>query len=231
MNEKFNIPNMITYLRVILVPVFIYLIISPNQTYRIIAFMIFVIASLSDLVDGYLARKLNQESEFGKFLDPLADKFLVVGALITFLFLTEQVEIWMVLCIVGRDVLITMLRSLAIRKGTSIKTSMFGKVKTFFQMFSIIVILLSFLAITYKQRNMINEIYIQKKEMGFYTYQIAHEFFLQFIHRQYNDLWFILSSFVPYYLMLFTTIITIISGLRYLITNYRLLLPPYNKRS
>jgi len=86
MNEKFNIPNMITYLRVILVPVFIYLIISPNQTYRIIAFMIFVIASLSDLVDGYLARKLNQESEFGKFLDPLADKFLVVGALITFLF-------------------------------------------------------------------------------------------------------------------------------------------------
>ncbi|GIX41609.1 MAG: CDP-diacylglycerol--glycerol-3-phosphate 3-phosphatidyltransferase [Leptospiraceae bacterium] len=229
MKEKFNIPNIITYLRVASVPIFIYLIISPNQNHRIIAFIIFTIASLTDLIDGYIARKLNQETEFGKFLDPLADKFLVIGALITFLFLTEQVEIWMVLCIIGRDILITMLRSLAIRKGTSLKTSMFGKVKTAFQMFSIIVILLSFLAITYKQRNMINEIYIQKKEQGYHTFQIANDFFIQFINGQYQDLLFILSSFVPYYLMLITTIITIISGLRYLISNYTLLLPPYKK--
>jgi cardiolipin synthase len=227
MNDKFNIPNIITYLRVISVPVFIYLIISPNQTYRIIAFIIFVIASLTDLIDGYLARKLKQESEWGKFLDPLADKFLVVGALITFLFLTEQVEIWMVLCIIGRDILITMLRSLAIKKGSSLKTSMFGKVKTAFQMFSIIVIILSFLAITYKQRNFINEIYIQKKEQGYHTIQIANEFFIQFIHGNYDNFLFILSAFIPYYLMLITTIITIISGLRYLFSNYKLLLPPY----
>jgi cardiolipin synthase len=227
MNDKFNIPNIITYLRVISVPVFIYLIISPNQTYRIIAFIIFVIASLTDLIDGYLARKLKQESEWGKFLDPLADKFLVVGALITFLFLTEQVEIWMVLCIIGRDILITMLRSLAIKKGSSLKTSMFGKVKTAFQMFSIIVIILSFLAITYKQRNFINEIYIQKKEQGYHTIQIANEFFIQFINGNYDNFLFILSAFIPYYLMLITTIITIISGLRYLFSNYKLLLPPY----
>ncbi len=227
--EKFTIPNIITYIRVLLVPVFIYFIISPDFNYRIFAFFLFVIASISDLVDGYFARKLNQESELGKFLDPLADKFLVIGALITFLFLTEQVEIWMVLCIIARDLLITLLRSLAIRKGTSLKTSMFGKIKTAFQMFSIIVILLSFLVITYKQRNLINQIYITKKQEGYHTIQIANEFFLQFINGSNPDYFFMLSSFLPYYLMLFTTIITVISGLRYLISNYKLLLPPYKR--
>ncbi len=235
MNQKFKneyaftIPNILTFLRVATIPIFIYLILSPDFIYRIIAVLLFIIASLTDLVDGYIARKFKQETELGKFLDPLADKFLVVSALFTFLFLTEQVEIWMILCIIGRDLLITMLRSLAIRKGNSLKTSMFGKVKTAFQMFSIITILLSFLAITYKQRTQINQIYINKKNEGLTNFEIANEFLIQFMNNNYEDLLFILSSFLPYYLMLFTTIITIISGLRYLYSNYKLLLPPYHK--
>lgn len=226
--DAFTIPNILTFLRVATIPIFIYLILSQDFIYRIIAVLLFIIASLTDLVDGYIARKLKQETELGKFLDPLADKFLVVSALVTFLFLTEQVEIWMILCIIGRDLLITMLRSLAIRKGSSLRTSMFGKVKTAFQMFSIIMILLSFLAITYKQRTQINQIYINKKNEGLTNFEIANEFLIQFINNNYEDLLFILSSFLPYYLMLFTTIITIISGLRYLYSNYKLLLPPYN---
>lgn len=227
--KKFNIPNFITILRIILVPVFIALILSPNHTYRILGFIIFIIASLSDLVDGYIARKLNQQTELGKFLDPLADKFLVIGALITFIFMSEQIEVWMILCIIGRDILITFLRSLAINKGKSIKTSMFGKIKTAFQMFSIIVILISFLSITYKQRIVINQTYIKLKEEGFATYEIAFKFFLDFLNGNYTDLLFILSSFVPYTLMLITTIITVISGFRYLYTNYNLLIPTKKK--
>ncbi len=234
MNQKlkedaFTVPNILTFLRVAMIPIFIFLILSPDFLYRIIAVILFIIASLTDLVDGYIARKLKQETELGKFLDPLADKFLVISALVTFLFLTEQVEIWMILCIVGRDLLITLLRSLAIRKGTSLRTSMFGKVKTAFQMFSIIMILLSFLVITYKQRTQINQIYIHKKQEGLTNFEIASEFLLKFFNGNYDDLLFILSSFLPYYLMLITTVITIISGLRYLYSNYKLLLPPYNK--
>ncbi len=228
--SKINIPNLITLFRIIAVPFFVYFIFSKDIEDRIIAFILFSIASMSDFLDGYLARKLKQESEFGKFLDPLADKFLVLGAFITFIFLSEQIEIWMVLLIIGRDVLITILRSLAIRKGTSLRTSRFAKIKTAFQMFSIIVILLSFLSITYRQRNTINQIYLEKKQSGLSTFEVANEFFLDFINGKYQDFMFIFSSFFPYYIMLLTTIITVISGLRYLYTNYQLLLPPYRKK-
>ncbi len=223
--KKINIPNAITLIRIILVPIFIFLILSYNFTYRVFGFIIFIIASLSDLVDGYIARKFNQQTELGKFLDPLADKFLVIGALITFIFMSEQIEVWMILSILGRDILITFLRSLAIKRGSSLKTSMFGKIKTAFQMFSIIMILLSFLSITYKQRVLINQSYIKLKQEGFSTYEIAFRYFIDFLNGNYTDVLYILSSFLPYTLMFITTIITIISGLRYLFTNFHLLLP------
>lgn len=227
--EKLTIPNLLTYFRFLSVPFFVFFLLSPQQSHRIIAFVIFLLASLSDLLDGYIARKWNQHTELGKFLDPLADKFLVIGTLITFLFMTQQVELWMVLIIIGRDILITVLRTLAIKKGKSLHTSMLGKIKTAFQMFSIIIILFSFLSITYKQRNTINSIYLEKKQEGYTTFEIAYEFFLKFLEGKEEDMLFLLSSFVPYYLMLFTTIITLISGIRYLVTNYKLLLPPYSK--
>ncbi|MFN3605155.1 MAG: CDP-diacylglycerol--glycerol-3-phosphate 3-phosphatidyltransferase [Leptonema sp. (in: bacteria)] len=223
--KKLNLPNTITIFRILLVPIFIFLILSQNFNFRVLGFIIFIIASLSDLIDGYFARKWNQATELGKFLDPLADKFLVTGALITFIFMSEQIEIWMILSIVGRDFLITILRTIAIKKGTSLKTSMFGKVKTAFQMFSIIVILLSFLSISYKQRALINESYVKLKEEGYSTFEIAFRNLIDFVNGNYSNVLFSISSFLPYTLMLLTTIITIISGLRYLYSNYNLLLP------
>jgi cardiolipin synthase len=225
--KDLNIPNTLTILRVISVPFFIYFLLSQSLKLRIVAFVLFSLASLTDLVDGYIARRLKQETEFGKFLDPLADKFLVLGAFITFLFMTEQIQVWMVLCIVGRDMLITALRYLAIWKGKSMRTSRFGKIKTAFQMFSIIVILLSFVLITYRERRTINEMYRQAAEQGIGPFQMAVDSLVRFMEGPNESIIFGLSSFLPYFLMLFTTIITVISGLRYLYSNYELLLPPY----
>ncbi len=217
-----NLPNFLTILRFIAVPFFIFLLFQPSLNLRIVALVIFFVAAITDLADGYLARKWNQETELGKFLDPLADKVLVLGAFITFIFLSDQVQIWMVLAIIGRDVLITVLRYLAIYRGSSLRTSRLGKVKTAFQMFSIVLILLSFLVISYKERNSINLMYSDARLEGIDPFTVAYEAFRQCMAGEYESLYYSLASFVPYFLMLFTTIITVISGLRYLISNYRL---------
>ena len=220
-----NLPNILTIIRVIIVPFFIVLLFDKSYAGRLIALILFGIASITDLFDGYLARKWKQETEFGKFMDPFADKALVLGAFITFIFISDQVQIWMVLCIIGRDLLITLLRSLAIRKGTSIRTSMFGKLKTVFQMFSIVLILSSFLMISYKERNVINDLYYQAQLKGIDPWFVAFDNAANFFNGQFASVAYGLASFAPYYLMLVTTLLTIVSGLRYLITNYELLIP------
>ncbi|MDH5656333.1 MAG: CDP-diacylglycerol--glycerol-3-phosphate 3-phosphatidyltransferase [Spirochaetia bacterium] len=222
---EWNLPNILTILRVIIVPFFIYLLFDKTFSGRLTALILFTIASITDLFDGYLARKWKQETEFGKFLDPLADKALVLGGFITFIFISDQIQIWMVLCIIGRDLLITMLRSIAIRQGRSIRTSMFGKLKTVFQMFSIGLIIISFLMISYKERNVINELYHQAYLNGIDPWFVAFDNAIAFFQGTYKSVPYALASFVPYYLMLLTTLLTIVSGLRYLITNYELLLP------
>ena len=230
MKGQWNLPNILTALRVVSVPFFIYFILSPNPVYRIAAFVLFALASITDLIDGYLARKWNQETELGKFLDPLADKALVLGAFITFLFLSDQVQVWMVLCIIGRDMLITALRYLAIHRGKSLRTSMFGKIKTTFQMFSIAVILLSFLMVSFKERGAINDMYREARIQGIGPVHVAEANLQEFLDGTSHSFLYGLASFVPYYLMLFTTILTIMSGLRYFVTNYRLFLPDRKKR-
>jgi CDP-diacylglycerol--serine O-phosphatidyltransferase len=228
LNQKHvNIPNLVTAIRVILVPFFIYLVLQPSQTSHLIAFALFVLASLTDLVDGYLARRLNQETEFGKFLDPFADKCLALGAFITFIFLSEQIELWMVLCILGRDVFITCLRYLSIYQGSSLRTSRLAKVKTAFQMFSIILILTSFSLITVPERNLINQQYHQAVEAGHSRWEVANENMTGFLFEDKSKgVFFGLASFLPYQLMLLTTMFTIISLGRYLFSNYRLFLGP-----
>lgn len=228
--KHLNLPNILTILRVVSVPFFVWMLFMPEITYRIIAFTLFALASITDLVDGYLARKWNQETELGKFLDPLADKFLVLGAFITFLFLSDQIEIWMVLCIIGRDMLITALRYLAIHRGRSLRTSVFGKVKTAFQMFAISTILISFLLVSYRERTAINEMYKTAHEQGIGSYEVALTSLTDFANGRFDSVFYGISTFLPYYLMLLTTIVTIISGLRYLVTNYPLLLPPAKNR-
>jgi cardiolipin synthase len=225
MKHIWNLPNILTMLRVIAVPFFIYLLFDHSFTGRLIALLLFAFASITDFLDGYLARKWRQETEFGKFLDPLADKALVLGAFVTFIFLSDQVQIWMVLCIIGRDMLLTLMRSIAIRRGTSLRTSIFGKLKTAFQMLSIVLILLSFLTVSYRERTAINNIYYEASLRGYDPSQVAYDHLLRFMNGEIENVYYGLAAFVPYYLMLFTTFLTVVSGLRYLLTNYKLFIP------
>ena len=222
-----NLPNTLTILRVVSVPFFMYFLLEGSQLFRFFAFVLFSLASITDLVDGYLARKWKQETELGKFLDPLADKMLVLGAFSTFLFVTHQVRVWMVLCIIGRDMLITVLRYLSIQKGVSMRTSHFAKIKTAFQMFAIISILMSLFFVSYKDTRRINEEYrVASLEEGIGPSVLASRNLQKFIHGEYRDVGSGLASFVPYFLMLLTTIVTVVSGRRYLFTNFRLFWPP-----
>lgn len=224
--KELNLPNLLTVLRVFSVPFFVYFLLGESQLFRLIAFFLFLVASVTDLIDGYLARRWKQVTELGKFLDPLADKALVLGAFITFIFLSDQIQLWMVLCIIGRDMLITVLRYLAIKRGRSLITSRLGKVKTFFQMFSIVVILLGLLLVSYRETSGINEEFRMAARQGESGLVTATRNLQLFAEGRAPNVARGLASFLPFYLMLITTIITLISGLRYLFTNYRLLWPP-----
>jgi len=136
-----NLPNFLTLLRILLAPVFMALFVIENVWTRLAALVIFIIASLTDMYDGYYARKYGIATSFGKFMDPLADKILTSIAFISFATL-NYVEAWMVLAIVIREFLITGLRSLAAYKGVLITPTRMAKVKTFLQMTAIAVILL-----------------------------------------------------------------------------------------
>ncbi len=228
-NSNLNLPNFLTLIRIALVPFFIYFLFKESLIYNIIAFGIFLIASLTDLVDGYLARKWKQETEFGKFLDPLADKVLVISSFVTFIALNEQVEVWMVFLIVLRDMLITSLRYIGIQNNKSIRTTKIAKLKTFFQMVAIIVILSLFIVITTGQRKNINSLFEKGKEMGKIGLEIANENFMIFIQALQKkapedvDIFYHLAAFLPYYIMLLATVFTVLSGIRYLISNRELL--------
>ncbi|MCC5813365.1 MAG: CDP-diacylglycerol--glycerol-3-phosphate 3-phosphatidyltransferase [Leptospira sp.] len=232
MKKNLNIPNILTILRVLSLPIFVYFLFQKELIFQVWAFAIFAIASITDLVDGYLARKLNQETELGKFLDPLADKFLVIGAFTTFLFIHQQIELWMVLVIVFRDMLITFLRWLAIKEGFSLRTTRMGKVKTAFQMGTICIILVIFMLISGQRRVLINELYMMEMEQGLTTFEIAvNNLSLFWEGWRSGEVWNFqqilnrIASFLPYFGMLLTTIITLLSGLRYLFSNLRLLRP------
>jgi CDP-diacylglycerol--glycerol-3-phosphate 3-phosphatidyltransferase len=141
-NTIFNLPNMITIFRILLVPVlFLLLFFSPGKLQSFFAGLVFSVASISDCVDGYLARRMNLVTDFGKFLDPLADKLLVGVALIMMIPL-GRVPLWIVAIILGREVMVTLLRVISLKKGNKvIEASMTGKYKTGFQIAAIIPLL------------------------------------------------------------------------------------------
>jgi CDP-diacylglycerol--glycerol-3-phosphate 3-phosphatidyltransferase len=129
-----NLPNKITVFRVIMIPVFLVLMLWPNiPNGQIIAAVIFTVASCSDFVDGYLARKYNLVTNFGKFMDPLADKLLVCSALICFVE-TGLVPAWIVIVIVAREFIISGFRLVASDNGLVLAASYWGKFKTATQM-------------------------------------------------------------------------------------------------
>jgi CDP-diacylglycerol--glycerol-3-phosphate 3-phosphatidyltransferase len=140
---KMNIANRLTILRILLIVPFILILLwkSEKFSYRLIAFVIFAIASLTDFLDGYLARKFNLVTNFGKLMDPLADKILVISSLLIFVEL-KYVPAWMVIVIITRDFLINGIRSLAASKGKVLPAGMLGKIKTTTQMIAILLIIL-----------------------------------------------------------------------------------------
>ena len=135
-----NLPNKLTIFRVILIPFFVIFLLldASNQTYRYIADAIFIIASLTDMLDGKIARKYNLVTNFGKFMDPLADKLLVSAAMIC-LIATGQLAAWIVIIIISREFIISGFRLVASDNGIVIAASYWGKLKTVFQMLMIIV--------------------------------------------------------------------------------------------
>ncbi len=129
-----NLPNKITIFRVIMIPVFLILMLWPEIPYgNYIALVVFVIACFSDFVDGYLARKYNLVTNFGKFMDPLADKLLVCSALICFVEF-RTVPAWVVIVIIAREFIISGFRLVASDNGLVIAASYWGKFKTAVQM-------------------------------------------------------------------------------------------------
>jgi CDP-diacylglycerol---glycerol-3-phosphate 3-phosphatidyltransferase len=131
-----NLANKITILRIILVPVFLFFILVKIKYGVYIATAVFIIAALTDTLDGYIARSRNQITKFGKFLDPLADKLIVTAALISLVEL-KQLSTWVVMIIVAREFMITALRAVAATEGIVIAASKWGKAKTVIQIIAI----------------------------------------------------------------------------------------------
>lgn len=138
-----NLPNKLTILRVIMIPFFVAFLMlenGANTTYRYIAAALFIIASLTDLLDGKIARKYNLVTNFGKFMDPLADKLLVSSAMIC-LIPMDKLPAWIVIVIISREFIISGFRLVAADNGIVIAASYWGKFKTTFQMIAVILMI------------------------------------------------------------------------------------------
>lgn len=138
-----NLPNKLTFIRLLMAIPFIYFLQNSDGVweYRIVALVLFIIASLTDFFDGYLARKYNLITDFGKIMDPLADKILVISALVIFVDLS-YIPSWMSIIVIAREFLISGIRMLAAAKGEVIPAGKLGKYKTTTQMIVIMIMML-----------------------------------------------------------------------------------------
>jgi CDP-diacylglycerol--glycerol-3-phosphate 3-phosphatidyltransferase len=139
----FNLPNSLTLFRIACIPVLVILLFFPHKATSFLAALVFALASISDLLDGFLARRQQLVTTFGKFLDPLADKLIVSSALIMLVPL-GRAPAWMVVVIVGRELAITGLRSMAVSEGKVISADELGKKKMVFQIVAILGLLLHY---------------------------------------------------------------------------------------
>ncbi|MBS6185355.1 MAG: CDP-diacylglycerol--glycerol-3-phosphate 3-phosphatidyltransferase [Clostridium celatum] len=187
-----NLANKLTMIRIFLVPVFLFFITVKEIPYgSIIATVVFIIASITDQLDGHIARSRNQITNFGKFMDPLADKLLVTAALVSLVEL-NLVAGWAVVVILAREFAVSGLRTLAASDGIVIAASWWGKIKTVTQMIAILLLLLKVNINT--SANAINFINNNSYLNSFFTY-------------------------VPETIMFIAVLITIISGIDYFVKN------------
>ncbi len=140
---ELNLPNKLTLLRIILVPFFVVFLLLENIPHHyLIALIIFAVASITDMLDGKIARKYNMVTDFGKFADPLADKILVISAFACFIQLNIVNAVFIIL-VLFREFTVTSIRLVAVESGKVVAANIWGKAKTVSQMIAIIVVLLS----------------------------------------------------------------------------------------
>lgn len=193
--ELLTVPNQLTVLRILLVPVFVLLLLQPDPWLQLIGVIVFIFASLTDLYDGYHARKYGVTTRLGAFLDPLADKFLITAAFLLYVWMGYLV-LWMAILVIIRDVLITGLRIYAEIKDRPVATSMEAKYKTLVQNVFVYVIMLLVLM----------------KEPAFSGKGVS---------RMINS--FLLSDYLDY-IMLGVTAFTVYTGISYLVSNWKVYL-------
>lgn len=128
-----NLPNQLTISRILLVPVVLFFLFLDTRWFCLLATVLFGLAGFTDLIDGYLARRVNQVTILGKFLDPLADKVLVSSALVMLVQL-NRVSAWVAIVIICRDIMVTGLRAIAADEGIVIAADKYGKLKTLLQL-------------------------------------------------------------------------------------------------
>jgi CDP-diacylglycerol---glycerol-3-phosphate 3-phosphatidyltransferase len=189
------LPNQLTVLRIILTPVFFILFTAEDPLLKKISLLVYIIAAITDWYDGWLARKFNYITDWGKFLDPLADKILTSTAFAAFVLLGE-LELWMVLVIIFRDLFMTGLRLVADFKKKSFKTSIAAKIKTFVQMFFINYLIL---------------VHVLISDKNIYNY-----------HPALFDA--LLNHDLLYYTMLSITLYTLLTGIFYIQKNYKIVM-------
>ena len=188
-----NLPNRLTISRIILTFIFIFFISQEGLIPIVIAALVFTLASLTDYYDGYLARKHNMTSDFGKLMDPIADKFLILAAFVAFVRM-QLVDDWMVVLILGREIIVTGLRLFALSKKKVLSAERAGKHKTVSQIVAIFAIL------------------------GFIIFKESLTAFSQW--SQVLEVWWTAGIDI---LMLITVALTLISGFSYLWNNRQLI--------
>ena len=188
-----TIPNQLTALRILLVPVFVVLLLQDDPWLKLFGVLVFAVASLTDIYDGYHARKYGVETRLGAFLDPLADKLLITAAFLLYVWMGYLV-LWMVVLVVVRDVVITALRIYAEYKNKPVVTSVEAKYKTVVQNVFVYVIMVLMLM----------------KEAAFSGKSVA-----VMISR------FLVSDNL-YYVMLAVTVFIVYTGISYLVSNWKI---------
>lgn len=141
--KEMNLPNQLTIIRILLIPVFLFFLFITKGIFRFLPLIIFIGAAVTDTIDGYIARRDNLITDFGKFMDPLADKLLTVSAFIAFVEI-GYLGSWAVILIIAREFIISGIRTLAASKGVTIAANNWGKIKTVFQMVLIVIILMHY---------------------------------------------------------------------------------------
>ena len=196
-----NLPNKITLSRIFLVPFFMIIMFLPIPYVNLIAFIVFAVAASTDGIDGYLARSKNMVTNFGKFLDPLADKLLVAAALIA-LVGQDKLPSWIATVIIAREFIVTGIRLIANGEGRVIAASMWGKVKTVTQIIAISLLL-------------IDKYRLPAEESDIFMLGKLETLFANFIQAPLEGVIGILSTIM----VIVAVITTIYSGYDYIIKN------------